>query len=106
MSDPYLEIVYEHWPHILSLYEAYAIKRPVMLFDIQEQRIYALPYQEYRAELSKRSQVWLKKQYKHAIANAEIVVFIRDKEKGKLVSYSLPVNPPDRRTAPGSSCSG
>ena len=91
MSDPYLEIVYQHWPHILTLYEAYAIKRPVMLFDIQEQRIYALPYQEYWAELSKRSQVSLKKQYRRAIANAEIVVFIRDNEKEKLVSYSLPL---------------
>ena len=91
MSDPYLEIVYQHWPHILTLYEAYASKRPVMLLDIQEQRIYALPYQEYRAELGKRSQVSLKKQYRHAIANAEIVVFIRDEEKEKLVSYSLPL---------------
>ena len=39
-----------------------------MLFDIQEQRNYALPYAEYRAELSERSQAMLKEQYERAIA--------------------------------------
>ena len=90
-SDPYLEAVYEHWPHILSLYEQYAEKKPVMLFDIQEHRIYALPYADYRAELSKRSQASLKKQYERAIANGDIVVFVRDNDKEKLVSYTLPL---------------
>jgi hypothetical protein len=91
MSDPYLEVVYQHWPHIVMLYERYADKGPVMLFDVQEQRIYALPYEGYRAELSKRSQASLKKQYKHATARGEIVVFVRDNKKEKLVSYSLPL---------------
>ena len=62
-----------------------------MLFDIQEQRIYALPYAEYRAELSQRSQASLKKQYQRAIANGEIVIFVRDNHEEKLVSYSLPL---------------
>ena len=62
-----------------------------MLFDIQEQRIYAMPYAEYRADLSKRSQASLKKQYESAIADGEMVVFVRDNEKEKLVSYSLPL---------------
>ena len=53
MNDSYLEVVYQQWSHIVMLYERYADKRPVMLFDIQEQRIYALPYEGYRAELSK-----------------------------------------------------
>ena len=90
-SDPYLEVVSQHWSLIVMLYEQYADKKPVMLFDIQEQRIYALPYAEYRAELSKRSQASLKKQYQRAIANGEIVVFVRDNHEEKLVSYSLPL---------------
>ena len=90
-SDPYLEVVSQHWSLIVMLYEQYADKKPVMLFDIQEQRIHALPYAEYRAELSKRSQASLKKQYQRAIANGEIVVFVRDNHEEKLVSYSLPL---------------
>ena len=56
------------------LYERYADKKPIMLFDVQEQRIYAMPYAEYRADLSKRSQASLKKQYECAIANGEIAI--------------------------------
>ena len=91
MRDPYLDVVDRHRSLIVMLYEQYADKKPVMLFDIQEQRIYALPYAEYRAELSKRSQASLKKQYERAIANGEIVIFVRDNHKEKLVSYSLPL---------------
>ena len=91
MRDVYLDVVYQHLSLIVKLYERYADKKPVMLFDIQEQRIYAMPYAEYRADLSKRSQASLKKQYEHAIADGEMVVFVRDNEREKLVSYSLPL---------------
>jgi len=91
MGDIYLKTVDRFWPHIVTLYEAFAAKKPVMLVDIQEQRIYALPYREYRAGLSERSQASLKKQYRQALASGEIVVFVRDNEKEKLVSYSLPL---------------
>jgi len=91
MRDVYLDVVYQHLSLIVKLYERYADKKPVMLFDIQEQRIYAMPYAEYRADLSKRSQASLKKQYERAIADGEMVVFVRDNEREKLVSYSLPL---------------
>ena len=91
MRDRYLGFVYRYWPYILRLYETFAAKKPVMLFDVQEHRIYALPYKEYRAGLSKRSQASLKGQYEQAIANGQIVVFVRDNEKKKLVSYSMPL---------------
>jgi hypothetical protein len=81
MRDLYLGVVYQHLSLIVKLYERYADKQPVMLFDIQEQRIYAMPYAEYRADLSKRSQASLKKQYERAIADGEIVVFVRDDER-------------------------
>lgn len=67
----------------------YAHKKPVMLFDIQEQRVYAFPYKEYRDELSERSQASLTRQYERALTNGDVVVFVRDNEKEKLVSYSL-----------------
>jgi hypothetical protein len=91
MRDRYLDVVYQHWPFIIQLYELYADKKPVMLFDIQEQKIYAMPYAQYRADLSKRSQASLKKQYEEANANGEIIVFVRDNEAEKLVSYSMPL---------------
>ncbi len=90
-DDPYLDIVYEQWPNILKLYTVFADKKPVMLFDVQEQRIYAYPYKEYKAEMNERSQALLEEQYHEAVANDQMVVFVRDNEEEKLVSYTMNV---------------
>jgi hypothetical protein len=41
ISDPYFAMVQEQWPYILMFYKKFEDKKPIMLFDIQEQRIYA-----------------------------------------------------------------
>jgi hypothetical protein len=84
---------------LVITYERFADKRPVMLFDIQEQRIYALPYAAYRAALSQRSQASLKEQYARAVANGDVVVFVRDNQREKLVSFSLPLATQPSRTS-------
>ncbi|MCY2993401.1 MAG: hypothetical protein NTY19_36820 [Planctomycetota bacterium] len=60
-----------------------------MLFHIQERRIYAYPYQEYKEDLSQRSQAMLEKEYEEALAANKIVVFVRDEATRRLVSFSL-----------------
>ena len=67
MSDPYFDLVLQHEENIVRLYMAFEEKRPVMLFDVQESRIYAYPYEDFLAELSPRSQALLKEQYAQAI---------------------------------------
>jgi hypothetical protein len=79
----------EQWDNILGLYKRFEDKKPVMLLDIQEQKIYAYPYNDFKSELSKRSQIQLEEQYEAAILNNEMVVFVRDNKKKELVSYSL-----------------
>jgi hypothetical protein len=78
----------EQWDNILGLYKRFEDKKPVMLLDIQEQKIYAYPYNDFKSELSK-SQIQLEEQYEAAILNNEMVVFVRDNKKKELVSYSL-----------------
>ena len=89
MKDPYFAVVQEQWSNILMLYRHVADKKPVMLFDIQEQRIYAYPYEEFKAELNERSQTILTEQYEDALENQKIVIFVRDNVKRKLVSYTF-----------------
>ena len=90
MKDRYLRLAEKHWDDITMLYGVFEDKRPVMLFDVQDKRIYAYPYAGFMADLSERSQVLLKQQYSEAIAKDKIVVFVRDNKKRKLVSYCLP----------------
>jgi hypothetical protein len=91
MSDPYLETIQEQWPNILRLYEAFQKHNPVMLYDIQENKVYAYPYKEFRAELSIRSKASLKDQYESASTQGSMVIFVRDNLKRKLVSYTMDI---------------
>ena len=86
MSDPYLEAIQEQWPNIRGLHSMYESERPVILYDLQEKKIYAYPYKEFRAELSKKSQDALKHDYKSA-SHGSMVVFVRDNIQRRLVSY-------------------
>ena len=89
MGDPYLDLVYGQWENLRMVYGMFAAKRPVMLFDVQEQRIYAYPYKDFKAELNPRSQGILKEQYQRAQVQNQMVVFVRDNEARRLVSYAL-----------------
>jgi hypothetical protein len=60
-----------------------------MLYDIQEKRIYAYPYKEFKDDLSPRSQAGLQEQYEEAQREGKIVVFVRDNERRRLVSFSM-----------------
>lgn len=91
MTDDLLDAACEQLPNIALMYRCFRTKRPVMLFDIQEQRIYAYPYKEFRDEMNARSQASLKCQYDEAVAQNKMVVFVRDNERRKLVSYTLDI---------------
>ena len=88
-DDPFFDALSEVWEHIVTGYLQYEDDKPVMLYDIQEQRIYALPYEGFKSEMSAKSQASLTEQYERAVAAGQIVVFVRDNEARRLVSYSM-----------------
>jgi hypothetical protein len=88
-SDCLLDAMTEHWEHVVRIYGQFGDKHPIMLYDIQEERIYAYPYEDFKSEMPAKSQTSLTKQYEQAVAKGKMVVFVRDNEKGRLVSYLL-----------------
>ena len=78
--DYLLEVVTENYEHIARMYQIFEDKRPIMLYDIQEQRVYAYPYKEFRDEMNERSQALLKQQYERARIANQMVVFVRDND--------------------------
>src|SRR5262249_32609794 len=73
-------------PEILMHYQRFREKRPIMLLDIQSEGIYALPYEEFKADLSEQSKSTLTADYETALAENKVVVFVRDNDTRRLVS--------------------
>ena|SRR6516165_10720258 len=92
MSDPYLKAIQEQWPNIRALYVTYESKKPIILYDIQEEKIYAYSFNDFKAEMSENSQASLEHQYQSASVHGSMVVFVRDNIERKLVSYTMSIN--------------
>jgi hypothetical protein len=88
-NDDLVEAAQNFLPHILMFYQRFEDKRPVMLLDLQSQKIYAYPYEEFKDDLNERSQAMLKDQYERAVAEGKIVVFVRDNESRRFVSMTF-----------------
>ncbi len=95
LNDPYYAMVEEQWSNILALYDHFEYKNPIMILDIQEQRIYCYPYEDFKATLSLKDQLLLEDMHRRTLENSNIIVFVRDNDERRLVSYS--VNPGDPR---------
>jgi hypothetical protein len=92
MNDLYFNAIQEQWSKIRGLYTACGRKRPIMLYDIRDKKIYAYPYEEFKADLSEKSQALLETDYKSASLHGDMVVFVRDNTERKLVSYVMNVD--------------
>ncbi len=89
MNEEFFETVSEHWSHILKLYKKFEEKKPIILIDVQEQKIYAYSYLDFKSSLTERSQAMLEKEYEGALLNNKVVVFVQDNEKKQLWSQDF-----------------
>ena len=92
MSDQYYSAIKEQWSNIRRFYMAYGSKKPIMLYDIHEKKIYAYPYEDFKAELSETSQLSLQMDYKSTSVRGCMIVFVRDNIERKLVSYVMNID--------------
>jgi hypothetical protein len=89
VEDYLFDAMCEYWEHVVRAYKQFEEKTPIILYDIQEQRIYVYPYEDFKNEMSPKTQVSLAEQYRQAGASGKMVVFVRDNEAKRLVSYLL-----------------
>lgn len=88
-DDYLLDAVHKQWDNILTAYRQFGGQKPIVLFDLQEQRIYVYPYEAFKSEMAPKSQESLAEQYEKALRENKIVVFVRDNEQKRLVSFSM-----------------
>jgi hypothetical protein len=89
MHDPMFDAMAEHWEHIVAGYKQFEDKRPIVLYDIQEKRVYLYPYEDFKNDMSPKSQVSLAEQYELAGKSGQMVMFVRDNDAENLVSFAL-----------------
>ena len=91
-TDEYVDVALKHRRDIAMLYRAFAEKNPIMMFDRQEERVYAYPYAEFLKEMiGPRTQAPAREQYEEAVRSGQMLVFIRDNVKRRFVSVTLDV---------------
>ena len=88
-DDSLFDALSEVWEPIVTGYLQFEDGKPIMLYDIQEKRIYAYQYEGFKNEMSAKSQASLAEQYERAIVADQMVVFVRDNGARRLVSYSM-----------------
>ena len=87
--DYRIEMARQRESSILGFYRQFAGTNPVMLLELPEDKIYAYPYLEFKNSLSERSQWILEEEYQEALAQKLIVVFVKDNERKKMISFSI-----------------
>jgi hypothetical protein len=87
-KDQYFGTIEKHFVRIFEVYLLYEEKKPVMLLDATEEKIYAYPYKEFKKALNVSGRTSLTKQYDEAIRGDELVIIMRDRQNDKLISYS------------------
>jgi hypothetical protein len=88
-QDYLLDVVHEQWNNILFANKQYEGRKPIVLYDIQEKRVYVYEYEGFKSELNPRNQEGLAEQYEQALRENKIVVFVRDNEQRRLASFSM-----------------
>ena len=92
-ADELLDAALEQHGSIVMVYEMVEELRPVIVFDIQDQELRAMRYEDLREELPERSQQLMDLQFKQAQVDGQIVVYVQDAVKQKFRSYSLSREP-------------
>ena len=89
-ADPYLKMIREHWAAITGMYVAFEDRRPIIEFDVVNGQILAYPAMDYVAGLTDRTRERTKEQYRKAVDEGALMLFVRDASKRVLRSYIFP----------------
>ncbi|MGZ8946506.1 MAG: hypothetical protein ACXW1W_13925 [Methylococcaceae bacterium] len=87
MHDPYLDLIDEQWNNIAMIYNSFLDKKPIIEYDVDDQKIFSYPAIDYINTLTERTRSRTKKQYKDACNKHQFLLFIKDEKNQKLRSY-------------------
>ena len=87
MNDPYLDLIDEHWNNITNVYAVFKNKKPIIEYDVSDNKLYSYPASTYINNLTERTRDNTRNQYSKACDNRQFLLFVKDVENNKLRSY-------------------
>jgi hypothetical protein len=89
-SDPYLRKLHEHWDAVSGMFRELEDHAPIIEFDVATGRILGYPAEGYIDGLAKRTREQTRNQYRKAVTDGALMVFVRDATEEVLRSYVFP----------------
>jgi len=89
MENLQAKLLEEHHNDIRILFKQFKPERRIIFYDIEKGQLFAFEIEQFKKTLNEHSRKILKKQYKNAIKNNQIVVFASDALNGTLKSFSI-----------------
>jgi hypothetical protein len=86
-SDPYLRKLHEHWDAVISMYRAFDDHAPIIEFEVATDRILAYAAEEYIDTLTERTRERARSEYRRAVSEGALMVFVCDATEEVLRSY-------------------
>lgn len=86
-TDVYLEMIETQFDKILMVYRTFSKLKPIIEFDVVDQKLYSYPADDYIGNLSPRTREPTKGQYAEATKNGQFLLFVKDAKNQRLRSY-------------------
>ena len=87
MTPDYTEQIAEFWPTIMQAWDEHGEKHPIIECDVDNQKVMALPAEDYLNGLTDRTRKAARRSYEKITTEGGMMVFIRDSKKQVLQSH-------------------
>ena len=85
----YTDELEEYWPTIMLAWREHRDKHPIIVCDLAGKTVAAHPAKEYIDSLSERTRSATRKQFEELDNEGGMMVFVCDKRRRKLQSYTF-----------------
>lgn len=92
MADPYFDEICRRAGKFRFMFRTFERQHPILEFQVAEGRIVAYPAHDNIDDLSERTRERTRQQYKDAVTDGDVIIFVRDNARKVLRSYILPLD--------------
>jgi len=85
----YSKQIDQYWPTIMEAWRVHSAKQPIIECDLAKQKVYAHDSAQYINGLSDRTRESTRREFDLAMAEGDILLFVKDSKNRVLQSYRI-----------------